>query len=288
MLFMGILWGVSFSVAKIAINAGGTPMGVAFWQAVIASVLLLTYTLLRRRPMSLGREQLRFYNVVGLLGIAIPGVCFYLATPHLPAGILAITVTLVPILTYCLALSLRLEQISWRRVTGIIFGACAILMLVAPESSLPSRSAVQWLLLACVSPLCLAAQNILLARWHIAGLGPIRTACGMNLAAAVILLPVTAVNGDLFLPEFPFGTIEWGVVGLALIATIAYTMFVMTIDRAGPLFASQVGYVVTLAGVFWGMFLFGESHSAWVWVSLVTMLAGLALVSPRTASAATT
>ena len=109
----------------------------------------------------------------------------------------------------------------------------------------------------------------------------------MNLAAAVILLPVTAVNGDLFLPEFPFGTIEWGVVGLALIATIAYTMFVMTIDRAGPLFASQVGYVVTLAGVFWGMFLFGESHSAWVWVSLVTMLGGLALVSPRTASAAT-
>ena len=287
MLFMGILWGVSFSVAKIAINAGGTPMGVAFWQAVIASVLLLTFTLLRRRPMSLGREQLRFYSVVGLLGIAIPGVCFYLATPHLPAGILAITVTLVPILTYCLALSLRLEQISWRRVTGIIFGACAILMLVAPESSLPSRSAVPWLLLACVSPLCLAAQNILLARWQIAGLGPIRTACGMNLAAAVILLPVTAVNGDLFLPEFPFGTIEWGVVGLALIATIAYTMFVMTIDRAGPLFASQVGYVVTLAGVFWGMFLFGESHSAWVWVSLVTMLGGLALVSPRTASAAT-
>jgi drug/metabolite transporter (DMT)-like permease len=55
----------------------------------------------------------------------------------------------------------------------------------------------------------------------------------------------------------------------------------MTIDRAGPLFASQVGYVVTLAGVFWGMLLFGESHSAWVWVSLVTMLAGLALVTPR-------
>ena len=40
MLCMGILWGVSFSVAKIAINAGATPMGVAFWQAVIASILL--------------------------------------------------------------------------------------------------------------------------------------------------------------------------------------------------------------------------------------------------------
>jgi drug/metabolite transporter (DMT)-like permease len=283
---MGMLWGVSFSVAKIAMNAGGTPMGVAFWQAVIASILLLSYTLARGRPMPLGGEQIRFYIVIGLLGIAIPGVCFYLAAPHLPAGILAITVTLVPILTYGLALTFKLEQISWRRVTGIIFGACAILLLVAPESSLPSRSAVPWLLLACVSSLCYASENILLARWEITGLGPIRIACGMNIAAALILLPVAISNDALFLPKFPFGVIEWTVVGLGLITTIAYTMFVMTIERAGPLFASQVGYVVTLAGVFWGMLLFGESHSAWVWVSLLTMLAGLALVSPRKASEA--
>ena len=287
MLCMGMLWGVSFSVAKIAINAGGTPMGIAFWQAIVASVLLLTFTLARRRPMSLGTAQLRIYFIVGSLGIAIPGACFYLAAPHLPAGILAITVTLVPILTYCLALILKLEKIAWRRVTGILFGAGAILLLVAPESSLPSRSAVPWLLLACVSSLSLAFQNILLARWKMPGLGPIRIACGMNIAAAVMLLPVTLANDTLFLPEFPFGVIEWGVVGLALIATIAYTMFVMTVDRAGPLFASQVGYVVTLAGVFWGMVLFGESHSAWVWVSIATMLVGLALVSPRETSAAT-
>ena len=95
------------------------------------------------------------------------------------------------------------------------------------------------------------------------------------------MLPVALANGTLFMPTFPFGAVEWAVLGLALIATIAYTMFVTTVERAGPIFASQVGYVVTLAGVFWGMLLFGESHSAWVWVSLVTMLAGLALVTPR-------
>jgi drug/metabolite transporter (DMT)-like permease len=166
-------------------------------------------------------------------------------------------------------------------VAGILFGACAILLLVAPESSLPNQSAVPWVLLACVSSLCYASENILLASWKMTSLGPIRIACGMNIAAALILLPVTIANDALFLPKFPFGDMELAVIGLGLITTIAYTMFVMTIERAGPLFASQVGYVVTLAGVFWGMLLFGESHSAWVWVSLTTMLAGLALVSPR-------
>jgi len=36
-----------------------------------------------------------------------------------------------------------------------------------------------------------------------------------------------------------------------------------------------------LAGVIWGIYLFGESHSAWVWGSVVTMMLGLALVTPR-------
>ena len=61
----------------------------------------------------------------------------------------------------------------------------------------------------------------------------------------------------------------------------AYGGFVWLIGRAGPVFAAQVGYVVTLTGVILGMAVLGETHSAWVWAALVTMLAGLALVQPR-------
>ena len=53
------------------------------------------------------------------------------------------------------------------------------------------------------------------------------------------------------------------------------------INIAGRLFASLCGYLITLAGVFWGIALFGETHSPWVWASLVVMLVGLALVTPR-------
>ena len=77
------------------------------------------------------------------------------------------------------------------------------------------------------------------------------------------------------------GLITTSIVTLAVINATAYSAFVACIAVAGPLFASQVGYVVTLAGVFWGIAIFGETHSAWVWASLVTMLFGLMLVSPR-------
>ncbi len=68
---------------------------------------------------------------------------------------------------------------------------------------------------------------------------------------------------------------------MAAIGAVAYSLFIYLIDAAGPVFASQTAYVVTLSGVAWGIALFGEQHSAWIWLSLIVMLAGLALVTPR-------
>ena len=194
---------------------------------------------------------------------------------------LSITVTLIPIITYAVATAIGSERFSAVRVTGVVCGAVAIIMLVVPESSLPSRAAMPWVLLACLSAVCYALENIYLSRPSLQDIGPVRTACGMNLFAAAIMLPIALGSGQMFMPSPSFGTLEWTIIGLGLINAVAYTTFIMVIRLAGPLFASQTGYVVTLAGVIWGIYLFGETHSAWVWGSVVTMMLGLALVTPR-------
>ena len=285
MLFMGLVWGLSFSMGKIAMTSGGTPLGVAFWQSIVSGALLLIYTFVRGRPMPLHRKALKMYVVLALLGTAIPASCFYFAAPHVPAGVLSITVALIPMLTYGLALLLRSERLSWIRFTGIFCGAISILLLVGPENSLPDRAALPWVLLACLSALCYSLENVYLAMPSLPDIGPIRVACGMNVLAAIILGPTAILSGHMFIPSFPFGTVEWTIIGLGMITAVAYSMFVMTIAMAGPLFASQVGYVVTLAGVFWGMAIFGETHSQWVWASLGIMILGMALVTPRRKSA---
>ena len=48
----------------------------------------------------------------------------------------------------------------------------------------------------------------------------------------------------------------------------------------GAVFASQCAYAVTISGVIWGIIVFSEQHSIWVWSSVVVMLFGLALVLP--------
>ena len=75
--------------------------------------------------------------------------------------------------------------------------------------------------------------------------------------------------------------LEWALFGNAVINILAFVGFITTIQLAGPIFASQTGYIVTISGVIWGMVLFGETHSGWVWMSLLVMIIGPSLVSPR-------
>ncbi len=67
---------------------------------------------------------------------------------------------------------------------------------------------------------------------------------------------------------------------LALVSSCAYSMFFYTIKTSGPVPASQCAYVVTISSVIWGIVLFSEQHTLWVWSSVVVMIFGLALVTP--------
>ena len=281
LLGMGVFWGLSFSFTRMAVENGGTPLGIAFWQSIISSVILLSFSSLRGRHFTPRRHHIGPFIIIALLGVGVPGVAFFIAASRVPSGILAITVTLVPILTYCMALSLRIEAFSVIRIGGVFCGALAILLLVLPSNSLPDAAATPWVLLACLSSLCYAAENIYLTRKTISDIGPIRIACGMNVMAIVLLGPLAIAFDQMFLPTLPFATLEWSLLGLGGISAIAYTLYVLTVKRYGPVFASQVGYLVTISGVFWGMAIFGEVHSTWVWASLALMMIGLALVSPR-------
>lgn len=281
LLFMGVTWGLSFSLGKIAVEEGAKPFGISQFQVFVSGMILLVITIIRRKSISDMKDKIGFILLIALLGAAIPGVLFYYAAPHVPAGVLAITVALIPLMTYGFSIPLKMEAFSVIRFMGLVFGVIAICFIAIPENSLPNRAALPWILLACISSLCYAVENIVLGFKSALTIGPIRLAMGMNLLAAVVLLPITLMTDSLFIPSFPLQTVDWAVIGLALITVVAYTMFVMSVGLFGPVFASQTGYLVTLAGVFWGILIFDESHSIWIWLSLASMIIGLALVTPR-------
>ena len=109
---MGVCWGLTFSLAKIATGAGGSAFGIAFWQAAISALIVYCFSL-SRNPFQFPKSHLRLIVAVALLGAAIPNVLFFLAASHVPAGVLAITTALVPGVTYALAIPMRILSKFW-------------------------------------------------------------------------------------------------------------------------------------------------------------------------------
>lgn len=281
LLLAGTVWGVTFSLARIAVHGGAHPIGLNFWQSILGCLFLAVFLILRGRRLPLTRRHLVFYSVCGFFGTALPGVCYFYAAVHVSAGVLSITIATVPMLSLVLALVFGIERPVLLRTVGLLLGICAVLLIVLPESSLPDPSVVPWVMLGFACACCYAIENTYIALRMPEGSDPVTVLCGMMAVATVMTAIVASLTGSFFMPAFPPTAVELSVLGMAAINAAAYAMFVYLIAAAGPVFASQMGYVVTLSGVAWGIILFGEQHSVWIWSALILLLAGMALVKPR-------
>ena len=277
----GVVWGVTFSLAKLVTGTGIDPIGLALLTGAVGALILLPYALSRPGGIPLRRAYLETYVVAGSLGTAIPSCVLFAAASRMPAGILAIIVSLMPLMTYGLALSLRIERFRARRAAGIGIGLVAVLMIVLPDAGLPERAMVGWVLFALITPLAYAGENVYIAIRRPADSNPYALLCGMLTAASLILLPVVLVSGRWVPLESLDAEIMLLILALSLVNIVGYVTFLELIRNAGVLFAALMGYVVTVSGVLWGVAIFGETHSIWIWGALALLFVGVALVNPR-------
>ena len=279
LVLVGGAWGTSQLFSKLIVSAGHEPFGIAVASNALAAVLTTALLIATGRRLPLTRRHLAFYAVCGLTGTALPNWLSYTAMRELPVGIMAIVISIVPITTFLAALLLRMDRPEPWRMLGLVCGAGAVLLLILPEASLPEPEDSLWMALPILVGLSYTVENLFIARRRPARLDPLQTLAGLVWAALAMLLPAAAAT-DTWM-ALDAGPAWVALVVMTLLHLGAYGGFVWLIGGGGPVFASQVGYVVTLSGVFLGMAVLGERHSAWVWLSLALMLTGLALVRPR-------
>ena len=162
----------------------------------------------------------------------------------------------------------------------------AIVFLVLPEYGLQSSDASFWTLVVLICAVCYSVENIYISEGVDKTIDVRELLSGSNMVAAVILLPIMFIQGHSVPVEWFVSDAAWAVIGVSVSSTLAYMMFFYTIKIAGPVFASQCAYIVTLSGVLWGIVLLAETHSFWVWISVAVMMVGLALVTPTRRSEA--
>lgn len=277
---IGIGWGITGPFSKLAVSTGNHPIGVAFWNTVIGAAALTAVLLASGKRLPFERRHLVFFLICGLLGTALPNTLAYTAYRHLPIGIISIIIALVPMTTLMLALPMGIERPEPRRLAGLGLGAVAVLLIVLPEASLPRPDQTAWVALPLIVALAYAAENVYIATARPAGVDALTIMCGLFWGALILLTPLLAVSGAWF-DITRLGPPEQAAIAISILHIGAYFGFIWLIGQAGPVFASQVGYIVTASGVILGMILYGERHSLWVWAALALMFTGLTLVKPR-------
>ena len=284
LIILGLGWGLSFTLGKIAITAGGTPIGLTFWQSLFSGLILLAYVFFRHGKIIIPKIMFLPIVIITFLSVVIPNIIFYACVEHLDAGVLSISVSVIPLFTYLIALGLRMDKFKVRRVIGLITGFCALLILILPENSLPDKRDIPWVLLALNCALCYALENIYIDRLALQNFGPIRLVCAVSFVSAIITFLLSLVMDQFFILQPTNLYLFISTLGLGFISATAYSIFIYLIGRAGSVFSSQVGYLVTFFGVVWGIIILGERHSVFVWISLAMIMMGIFLVQPKQTS----
>ncbi len=279
LLVSGTLWGITFPLSKIGIQGGIPPFAYGCWAAGLSAVALLVILRLRGQRLPLSWAHIRLYLIVGVFGQALPNIAYYFYIPHMPAGLAAVIITTAPLVTLVLALLLAIERFDLLRACGVALGFGGALMLVLPGSALPSPDTLPWVLLAFSTPFFYASSNIAMARLRPRDLGALAMAAGMFLASSLCQLPAVAISGQWRLVLPPVEPAEWALLAQVACSCSAHLIYLTLMPRLGPVYMSQVGYIVTLAGILWGLVFFGESLSPWAYGAAAVILCGVALVN---------
>ncbi|MGB8813347.1 MAG: DMT family transporter [Paracoccaceae bacterium] len=281
LLAMGLAWGATQPLGKMAVASGHQHFGLIFWQLVVGAIVLGTVALLGRKPLPINRATMQFGVVVALIGTIIPNSTFYYSVAHLPSGVMSILISTIPLMSFPIALALGMDRFSVTRLFGLLCGLVGVALIAVPQGSLPGAGMVAYLPIAMIGPLFYAIESNYVARTGMAGMDAVQAMFVVSAVGAVIALPLAVGSGQFIDPTLPWGRAEYALVGSSVIHCFAYSAFVWLASRAGAVFASQTSYVVTGTGVIWAMLLLGERFSPWVWAAMAVMLVGLFLVQPR-------
>ena len=283
LLLLGSIWGGGTSVHKFISVSGIAPMGAVFWQSFGAAITLVLICVLRRTPIGITRRHLAYYVIVGTLGFTLPNINMLIVLREIPAGTMAVILTSAPLLTYLLALSLRLETVVPLRAFGVACGFVGALLLVLPAGSLPAPEVRPFAVLALLTPLAYVVGNLYADRRRPETGDPLTNATGLLLFSTPLLLVLNLAAGTFHPIWVDFGAPEAAMVGYSILSAFAFVLFFTIVRLSGAVYLSQVGYIITVVGLLVGMVTFGERPSPLMYGAIVLIFAGVAMVNARKA-----
>lgn len=233
-----LIGGVNFVAVRFS-NRELAPFWGAALRFAIASFLLFALVFSKRLPLPRGRALLGAL-IYGGLGFGAGYAFAYVALLQIGAGLAAVIMSLVPLLTFILAYVHGLEKFKLRVIIGALISASGVALLFQNQLNLATPIPY---FLAMLAAALSAAETGVVVKWFPKNHPLVTNAIGMG-TGAIILLVLAVISKEAFLIPTLLST--WIALGyLVFIGSISMFMLYLFVLTKWTASATSYTFVLT-------------------------------------------
>jgi drug/metabolite transporter (DMT)-like permease len=276
MLLVCLIWGLNFSITKLAL-AQIPPLPFTAIRFVVSSLLLWLVLRVTEGPLRVPGPALRLLIVLGLVGNTCYQLAFTVGLNHTTATNSALILSTVPTVVALIAGVLGLERITGRMGLGIGLGTVGVVLVIATRGVGFSTATLLGDALTVLAVLCWAGYTVGL-RAVPAGVSSLQVTTVTTIAGT----PGLVLVGIPGLVELSWGTItleSWAGLAYAAVLSlvVAYLLWNRSVKIVGGTRTAIYMCVTPLFAVAGAWVLLGERPHPLQGVGAVLIVAGVLL-----------
>ncbi|MGO8912445.1 MAG: DMT family transporter [Bradyrhizobium sp.] len=278
-LYVGLfclLWSFAFVAGKIGVTYC-PPLILLAARFSLAGVLILGISAARRESWWLSWRDTLVFAILGIANNALYLGLGYTGLQTVSAGLGGLIVSANPVFTAMLAALLLGEQLTWRKVAGLLLGILGVSFIVWHRMSVGTDS-LHGIMFTLASLASIVVGTILFKL--LAPKGSLWIGNGVqNLAAGVVLLPVAFTLSDVgdivpnmhLLGAFAFLTLGGSI--------LAYLLWFHLLKLCGATAASAYHFLMPPLGMLFAWIVLGEHVETRDLLGIVPVALGIYLVT---------
>jgi drug/metabolite transporter (DMT)-like permease len=275
LLVVYVIWSSTYLAIRIAVRegAGFPPFTMAFMRAIVAGIILLAFSMLRKERVRLTRQELITIAISGiLLWVGGNGLVTF-AEQRAESGLAALLVAASPIWAALLEAIIDRKMPSTQLMFALLIGFGGIALLTAPALLTGVEADTIAVLALIAAPLTWATGSVLQARRPVKIEPRVSSAYQMLFGAAVFVILILATNEPLPTPTV---SAWWAWIYLTVVGSLfAFTAYVVALRRLPTRIVMTYAYVNPVLAVLLGYFVLGEVITVWTIAGSALVLLGV-------------
>ena len=278
LLFISVFWGVGYLFVKVG-EKSIPPVTEMVGRSLVAVVALVILCLILRKDLLGPIRKYKAFMLFSVLGITIPWLGIAISEEYISSGLAAAMASSMPLFTFLItALVIKTERFTIYGVAGLTVALIGLVLVIGLDRIFGHDSSLLGVLIILGAFLSYATNGILVPIYA-KDVDPfVTTTYAIGFGAVILIIlafilekpTMTALNTEVVL----------SLIGLGVVSTaLGFSGYYLLIKRAGPFFASLLGYLAPVFGIIAGVVFLHEKIDGLQIAGIIFVLLGLFLIN---------